>query len=139
MSDALERDTVIELLDRLGSEQDEEVLSAARSLHAQITASGRSWQDLLVGEDNQAQAAPVTEESPDNMDGERAPDEPAAKFTGDESQTLELIEKLMAREGNSPEFTEELEEYKVDLANGDFEPGDHRYIHALYARLTSRG
>jgi hypothetical protein len=31
---------------------------------------------------------------------------------------------------------EELEEYKSDLANGDFEPSDHRYIQALYARLS---
>ena len=54
MNDTLERDTVIDLLDRLGSEQDEDVLAAARTLHAQITNAGMHWQDLLVGDESEA-------------------------------------------------------------------------------------
>ena len=69
-------------------------------------------------------------------DNEDDAPEPAVDFSHDESKTPALIDKLLAREGNSEMLREELEEYKSDLANGDFEPSDHRYIQALYARLS---
>ena len=50
MSVTLERKQVIELLDKLGSDQDEDALAAARMLHKQISGSGMSWDDLLVGD-----------------------------------------------------------------------------------------
>ena len=143
MSDALERDTVIDLLNKLGSEQDEDVLAAARDLHTQITNAGMDWQDLLVGDETAAQTEPAADESIDDMEDEDEDEEdeqdtpePAPRFSGDESQTSVLIDKLLAREGNSAEFRAELEEYKSDLAKGEFEPSDHRYIQALYARLS---
>jgi hypothetical protein len=159
MSDALERNTVIDLLERLGSERDEDVLAAARALHAQITEAGMNWQDLLVGDEAATPDEPAIDVSIDDDEidvdeidvdeidvdeidvdeidvDEEETTEPATRFTGDESKTPELIEKLLAREGNSEEFRAELEEYKTDLAKGDFEPSDHRYIQALYARLT---
>ena len=144
MSELLERDKVIDLLDRLGSEQDEDVLAAARALHSQITRAGVGWQDLLVGDEGAAQSAPDVDDDTDDEeefvrgdtdDGDDTP-QPAANFSHDESKTPVLIDKLLARGGNSEMLREELEEYKSDLANGDFEPSDHRYIQALYARLS---
>jgi hypothetical protein len=149
MSDTLERDNVIDLLDRLGSEQDEDVLAAARALHSQITRAGMDWQDLLVGDEGAAPSAPDIDDDTDDededeydtgdTDDEDDTPKPAVNFTRDESKTPALIDKLLAREGNSEEFREELEEYKSDLANGDFEPSDHRYIQALHARLSKTG
>ena len=147
MSDTLERDNVIDLLNRLGSEQDEDVLAAARALHSQITRAGMDWQDLLVGDEGAAPSAPDIDDDTDDEDEYDTDDtddeddtpEPAVNFTHDESKTLALINKLLAREGNSEEFREELEEYKSDLANGDFESSDHRYIQALHARLSKTG
>ena len=144
MSEPLERDKVIDLLDRLGSEQDEDALAAARALHSQITRAGMGWQDLLVGDEGAAQSAPDVDDDTDDedeyvtgdTDDEDDTPEPAVNFTRDESKTPALIDKLLAREGNSEMLREELEEYKSDLANGDFEPSDHRYIQALYARLS---
>jgi len=144
MSDPLERDKVIDLLDRLGSEQDEDVLAAARALHSQITRAGMGWQDLLVGDEGAAQRAPDVDDDTDDedefvrgdTDDEDDTPQPAVNFSHDESETPALIDKLLAREGNSEMLREELEEYKSDLANGDFEPSDHRYIQALYARLS---
>jgi hypothetical protein len=142
MSEPLERDKVIDLLDRLGSEQDEDVLAAARVLHSQITRAGMGWQDLLVGDEGAAQSEPDVDDDTDDeyvtgdTDDEDDTPEPAVNFTRDESKTPALIDKLLAREGNSEVLREELEEYKSDLANGDFEPSDHRYIQALYARLS---
>ena len=133
MNEPLERDKVIDLLDRLGSEQDEDVLAAARALHSQITRAGMGWQDLLVGDEGAAQSAPDVDDDTDDEDDNP---EPAVNFSHDESKTPALIDKLLARGGNSEMLREELEEYKSDLANGDFEPSDHRYIQALYARLS---
>ena len=176
MSDTLERDNVIDLLNRLGSEQDEDVLAAARALHSQITRAGMDWQDLLVGDEGAAPSAPDIDDDTDDededeydtgdtddeddkgdtddeddkgdaddksgtgyTDDEDDTPEPAVNFTVDELKTLALINKLLAREGNSEAFREELEEYKSDLANGDFESSDHRYIQALHARLSKTG
>ena len=144
MSEPLERDKVIDLLDRLGSEQDEDVLAAARALHSQITRAGVGWQDLLVGDEGAVQSAPDVDDETDNedefvrgdTDDEDDIPEPAVNFSHDESKTPALIDKLLARGGNSEMLREELEEYKSDLANGDFMPSDHRYIQALYARLS---
>jgi|TARA_B110000263_G_scaffold241206_1_gene245203 hypothetical protein len=137
MSVTLERNQVIELLDKLGSEQDEDVLAAARMLHSQITESGMGWEDLLVGDEPEVEEEAQVDSLPDEND-DIAEDtvEPDTRFTGDETQTLSLIEKLLARDGISSEFREELEEYKIDISDGKFESGDHHYVHAVYARLT---
>ena len=140
MSVTLERNQVIELLDKLGSEQDEDVLAAARMLHSQITESGMGWEDLLVGDEpeveEETQVNSLPEEGDENDDIAEDTVEPDTRFTGDETQTLSLIEKLLARDGISSEFREELEEYKIDISDGKFESGDHHYVHAVYARLT---
>ena len=44
----LDRQKFIEMLGKLGSEKDEDALSAARDLHAQVTVAQLSWDDLLV-------------------------------------------------------------------------------------------
>ena len=144
MSEPLERDKVIDLLDRLGSEQDEEVLAAARALHSQITGAGMGWHDLLVRDEGPAQSAQEIDDDTDeeeefvsgDTEDEADTSEPAVNFSYDESKTSALIDKLLAREGSSEMLREELEEYKSELANGVLESSDHRYIQALYARLS---
>ena len=142
MSVTLERKQVIELLDELGSEQDEDVLAAARMLHSQITESGMGWGDLLVGDEpevgEEAQVDSLPDEGDENDDIAEDTVEPDTRFTGDETQTLSLIEELLARDGISSEFREELEEYKTDISDGIFDSSDHRYVHAVYARLTKK-
>ena len=140
MSVILERNQVIELLDKLGSEQDEDVLAAARMLHSQIIESGMGWGDLLVGDEPEVEEEAQVDSLPDEGD-DIAEDtvESDTRFTGDETQTLSLIEKLLARDGISSEFREELEGYKTDISDGTFDSSDHRYVHAVYARLTKTG
>ncbi len=137
MSEPLERNEVIELLDKLGSEQDQDVLAAARMLHSQITESGMSWEELLVGDEPEDEDDTQDSVEPDYY--EEDADE-TREFdttpTVDETRTLSLIEKLLARGNISGELRAELEEYKTDISDGEFETSDHRYVHALYARLT---
>ena len=145
MSEPLERNQVIELLDKLGSEQDQDVLAAARFLHSQIADSGMSWEDLLVGDEpedeDDLEDEDYGEESFEADDYDDTADEtyePDATFTVDETRTLSLIEKLLVRRDLSVELREELEEYKTDISDGEFETSDHRYVQALYARLTKK-
>ncbi len=64
MTEPLERDEVVGLLTMLGSERDEEVLEAARQVHARITAAGMTWDDLLVPDEG----AEDTEDTDDTDD-----------------------------------------------------------------------
>ena len=56
MTEPLSRDDVIELLNKLGSDRDEDVQEAARQVHARIAASGKTWEDLLVSDGGDADA-----------------------------------------------------------------------------------
>jgi hypothetical protein len=124
MAEPLDRDNVIRLLDRLGSDQDVDVLEAARELHAQINAADLDWDELLIA-DTSADPADTSDAT-----------EPAAGKTGKDGSTLELIEELLAKSDRSDALREELEEYKADIANGEFHARDHQYVRSLYARLT---
>ena len=167
MSEPLERDDVIELLNALGSAQDEDALSAARALHLKITQARLSWDDLLEADNSENNELEEREELFDEEledeeledeeledeeleDGELEDEDGVEDNTSkqsqssahvnsvDDAETLTLIEKLLARKGNSVDLQEELEGYKLDIANGDFEISDHSYIKALYARLMKR-
>ena len=46
-----------------------------------------------------------------------------------------LLESLLARPGNSPEFTYELESYIEDHDNGDLDGADRKYIGDVAKRL----
>ncbi len=163
MTEPLERDEVVGLLKRLGSEPDEEVLEAARQVHARITAAGMTWDDLLVPD----QAADDTDDTDDFDDTDDLDDtddaddfddadddadtddagyedpggegaEPAAEATGKNADSLALIDKLLAKSGISPDLREELKGYKADIAEGDFREADRRYLRAISERLSKR-
>ena len=53
MSEPLERDEVIKLLNVLGSDKDEEALLAARALHSKIAQASLSWDELLVADETE--------------------------------------------------------------------------------------
>jgi hypothetical protein len=158
MSESLDRNQIIELLNDLGKEQDVDVLTAARSLNSRVTNSGLSWDDLLVADQSE-----VEEEGPGRQDGDSVdwlynetnndfefPDDPierieessnsepsdSAENNVDDTQTLPLIEKLLADDRLSPDLHGELAEYKTEISDGTFNPRDHQYVHHLYARLT---
>lgn len=137
-SSRLDRAELISLLETLGSENDEEVLAAARVLDTKVAAAGTSWSLLLVdGDGRSAEATDAASEDPDEESTATAslPADESAK----RAETLALIEKLLARSGHSQDFRQELEGYKEELAagaDGEFGDSDHAYIRALYKRLA---
>ena len=166
----LNRERIIELLDRLGSEDDADVVKAARTLHKEITAAGFGWDALLTPEKVDEPAFPDEEEE-EEQEGEEEEEEeyedederedvdegeaeakaepdteteidaeaPAGKVHDSrDAESLALIEKLLAR-GRLGEATRvELNGYKEDIAEGEFDEADRKYVRALHARLSKR-
>ncbi len=146
MTETLRRDEFIAILNRLGSDEDEEVLQAARQAHARIAASGLSWEDLLVPDepaDESDEPADESDEADETEDGEleALEDESPAERAGaggaeKDADSLALIGKLLARSDISAELRAELEDYKTDIAENEFVEADRRYLRAIHQRLS---
>ncbi len=133
MTESLERDNIIALLKGLGSDRDEAVLEAARQVHAQITLAGITWEELLVPD--------VTADDGDDVEYQDTEDdtpEPPAETAKKDADSLALLDELLAKTGISEDLREELKNYKTDIAGGEFEEADRRYIRAVHGRLSKR-
>ena len=160
MTEPIPREDVIELLNRLGSDRDEDVLEAAREVHTRIAAANMTWDQLLVpdhadddaddetdddeSDDDESEDSEDSDDS-DDSDAIEAPDpddeeatEPAGAPDAKNAESLALIDKLLAMRGISTDLREELKGYKTDIAEGEFETRDHRYLRAVHARLSKR-
>ncbi len=145
MTEALKRDDMIALLNRLGGERDEDVLEAARAAHARIAGAGVSWDELLVSNDSGGRApavaeveAPAEVEAEAEVEVEEKPEAPAAKAPSN-AESLKLIEKMLAMKGISADLRDELKSYKADIRDGEFDKADARYLGALAKRLSKGG
>ena len=115
----VDRAALIDLLDRLGSDDDATVLEAARALHRKAAESGLSWDDLI---------------RLDAADDEPTVDDVPVASPPDADETTRLIERLL-RKGVSDDLREDLTEMKRQLADGSLEQEDRRYVRALAKRL----
>ncbi len=164
MAEDLDRDGIIGLLESLGSERDEDVVEAAREIHAQVTAAGVTWDELLAPDAAAEDEAPggTAEEEDDGAAGREEADEDAAEpaeADGEDArfaeaddedaapapaqgsgnkESLALIAGLLAKSDISKDMRQELQGYKEDIAEGEFEDMDRKYLRALHARLTKR-
>lgn len=135
MTDGLDRDELIGLLDQLGDGDDQTALSAARALHAKVAASGQTWDDLLTGPAAEADAPVPADEVEDDV----VVDEtlPVADGTPpDDAESLRLIDRLLASATISEDLRAELTDYKADIEAGEFGADDRRYLRALARRLA---
>ena len=106
-----DRAGLIELLNRLGSDDDAAVLEAARALHRKAAESGLSWDDLIRPDRTR------TSDEPTRRSAGRRPDRP------DAAETTRLIERLL-RKGVSDNLREDLIEMKRQLADGALDQDD---------------
>jgi hypothetical protein len=146
MNDRPERDRLIELLDKLGDDADDEVLAAARRLHALVDETGADWDDLLAEPDEDAADEPddadqeddeADQEDDEAEDAEDEAPEGSARQGADmgDPESLKLIDGLLGRSDISEYLREELEGYKEDIGEGEFEASDRAYLRALHGRL----
>ncbi len=142
MAEDLDRDGIIGLLESLGSERDEDVLEAAREIHARVTAAGVTWDALLapVGTavDATFEEGTADEEAAEPAETAGKDAAPAAARGSDNKASLAVITRLLAKSDISKDMREELQGYKEDIAEGEFEEMDRKYLRALHARLTKR-
>jgi hypothetical protein len=164
MDQRLERETVIELLGRLGDENDDTVLATARSLHAVIQGANVNWNDLLVPdgsvdsgsyEDEEAEDGNVVSASEDEdededeeiedgnvvsasyEDEEVEDDEFVQSSVTDSSESMALINKMLNASNVSDALREELQGYKEDISENEFTTSDAAYLKVLAERLKS--
>ena len=152
MDQKLEREAVIELLGRLGDENDDTVLAAARRLHAVIQEAKVNWNDLLVPDGNVDADSFEDEEVEDgNIDagsyeGEAVEDEEVEDDEDEElvqspvtdsSESMALINKMLNASNVSDALREELQGYKEDIGENEFTPSDAAYLKSLAKRLQS--
>jgi len=130
MSEELDRGKLIGLLDKLGGGGDEDVLSAAPTIHTQVSASGQTWDQLLTEPEIPDTNWDTAEEADEEK--KKSPEE---KATGNR-EALSLIIKLLAKPDLYEGTRQELEGYKEDIAAGEFTGADHKYLHALRARTA---
>ena len=114
---AYDRPRLLDALRRIGSDDEESVLEAARTAAAIVATARVNWDDLL------APALPM-------------PDAVAQAEPADDSAR---IATLLARSDLSTEARESLEEMTRDLAAGTVRDEDRTYLHALYQRLVTVG
>jgi len=139
----IDRDTFLESLERLLSENDEEVLAAARTIKAQMVEAGVSWDMLLVqapgDEDEDDHYTSFVSDEEDEAEGDAvSPAGPSATATRAPGDDLAMIEELLSKAEISEQTREDLADYKADIAEGEFTEADHRYLLALYQRVTGR-
>ena len=125
MTEPLVRDDIIQLLNSLGSEEDEAVLEAARQVHAKVTAAEITWEALLVPEgggdsapdemeadaedDDELELDPedAEEEDEDAEEEEDEEDEEEAE-EAEEEETVELPESASEKDAEAMELIEKL-------------------------------
>jgi len=116
-----DRAGLIELLDRLGSNDDATVLEAARALHRKTGEAGLTWDELIRGPEDRDPIAFAPAGSEDMSDA-------------DASETARLIDRLLRKEV-SDSLRDDLAEMKRQLAEHTLNPEDARYVRALARRL----
>jgi len=136
MTGRLDRDELISLLETLGSGNDEEALAAARVLDTKVTAAGTSWNVLLAAGIGAGSGGSSLADDPEAAPALAVSEELPGDDAGKNSESLALIDRLLARGGHSDDFREELEGYKADIAAGEMTDDDHRYVRALFKRLN---
>jgi hypothetical protein len=126
---SFDRAGLLDLLGRLGAEDDATVLAAARELHAKMGEAGLTWDDVLRFDADAASSAA------DQTDDDRADQSSAPVATGGKAEVVRLIDRLLARTSISETLREELNDFKRAIADGTFEDEDAQYVRALARRL----
>jgi hypothetical protein len=144
----IDRDAFLELLEQLLSDKDEEVLASARAIKQQMTDADVGWDLLLVqapGDDDHDEDDDHVygddhdgDDYGDDEDEEDATETGHARAAGSPKDDLALIDELLNKHEVSDATREELEEYKIDIGDGDFTEADHNYLLALYQRVTGK-
>ena len=139
MRTKLERDDFIALLEKLNSEDEADVLAAARDINAKMTVAGVTWDDLLMSQGDASTESDHSDDDEDEGEAEQSNDDDSdlnPLSAEEKAEALSLIAAIRGLE-ISDATKSELEEYEDDLEQGEFEQMDLRYLKALKTRLSA--
>ena len=140
MRTKLERDDFIALLEKLNSEDEADVLAAARDINAQMTVAGVIWDDLLMSQGDAPTESDYSDDDEDEGEAEQSNDDDDSDLNPlsaeERAEASSLIAAIRGLE-ISDATKSELEEYEDDLEQGEFEQMDLRYLKALKTRLSA--
>lgn len=131
----MDRNSFIDLLNRLGDDDDQVVLAAARTIHARVAESGYGWNGLLVSADARTDhPAPPEASIPDPNQQGQAEAPPDFSEESDEA----MIDRLLADFALSDETRADLLEMKEQASRGNLPSGDSKYLRDLAIRLSQQ-
>nr|HIL75040.1 hypothetical protein [Rhodospirillales bacterium] len=134
----LERGDFLALLEKLKSEEDDEVLGVVRDINAKMTVAGVSWDDLLISQDETQEDSADDDKDEDGQESgrENVSDDNFEPLNDEERQEAENLINAIKGMKVSEATKQEIDEYRDDLREGEFEQMDLRYLRALKARLS---
>jgi len=163
VTEDMDRDIFMKICDRMMVDDDAEALGAAREIRAKLIAAGLTWDDILAPQNGPAvveeEAEEEEEEEDDVVDDADEIDDDVEEDVGEEDEEVEeivadsvdskekpganaealaTINRLLERSDISASLREELEDYKIDIDDGEFDAGDRKYIQTLATRLKSK-
>lgn len=130
-----------ELLLPLEADQDSELDALKAELDAAEDTAQKQESELealreqvvSIKAENEADQYSEPDTSPEQ------PDTAIDKTTAvDDAQSLSLIDKILAKRDVADATREELLAYKDDIAHGEFDLADRKYLQALEARISKR-
>lgn len=140
----LDRQTLLDLLNRFDDADDANVAAAAREAQQALTEAGLSWDDVLVPAEVEAEDEDEYEEydaddevddaEVDDADGDT--DNVIPISAGEAREDLALIDRILRDHNVSEDTREELEGYREDIEAGEFTASDRNYLKALKKRLS---
>ncbi|WP_366657856.1 hypothetical protein [Fodinicurvata sp. EGI_FJ10296] len=153
----LDRDYLLEQLEKLGSQDDTTVLEAARAAHRHVEAAGFTWDDVLEPDEDDFDEDDLDEDEldgdevdRDDLDGddELGPDDDEDELedgagkgddeSGGQGDEGRLISELLANDAVTEDTREDLVDMQADFQNGQLSAMDRRFIRALAKRLDIR-
>ncbi|SNS26141.1 MULTISPECIES: hypothetical protein [unclassified Azospirillum] len=121
----MDRENFIDLLNRLGDEDDQVVLAAARTIHARVAESGFGWDGLLL---------------PAGARSDQPIPPPAIAAPPDVDETdAALIDRLLRDYALSDMTRGDLLEMKAQAEHGSLPAEDSKYLRDLALRLAQAG
>ena len=134
----LKRDDFISLLEKMKSENDDEILNAVREVNAKMTVAGVTWDDLLISQEagsTNGSDEKMGEDIDSEVDGASNAD--FSTLNDEEKQEAEALINAIGKLKISEMTKQELDEYKADLKQGEFQQMDLRYLRAFKNRLVN--
>lgn len=115
---SIDREALIDCLERMAAEEDADALAAAREASGMMAAAELEWDEVV-------------------REGLRAPVKLAdLNLSEDDESVKKAITAMLGKRDLNDSTAEDLRDYLADLEKGELDPDDRKYVLGLYARIS---